>query len=157
MPSRRWASAVKAASGGEEPPPTVITSWGGLALSLDAYLRLLVLVVRAAKLKVPLPVTAGVTSTSTQVLSVTAPTLANTAPSSGGALFQLMADSLQDGLTACHVPPLFDGVGHVQPQHGASDRRPQPAHVECDVRPVLGTAGQGAQVVGGAVVAVCRP
>ncbi len=59
-----------------------------------------------AKLKVPLPLTAAVTSYSTQALLSTLPAVYRGEPVSSGPLFQVMAPSFQPLPTLQTPPPL---------------------------------------------------
>ena len=89
--------------GGVPPPP--ITSWGLLAPSRLVAYWLLELVVVIAKLTGPLPVTAEVTSYSTQAFVAVAPALAIDEPPMAGAFPQFRPVSVQPLSTLKTLPP----------------------------------------------------
>ena len=86
---------VKPATGGGVAPDVETMSSGESALSRLAYSALSLLVFVIPKLYVPLAGTAALTSNSTQVPVVTAPTLDSFVPEMTGALFQTMPVSVQ--------------------------------------------------------------
>lgn len=110
MPLAR--SAAEASRALVAPAAGVTTSWGWLAVaSRLLWWLLLELVVVRARLRGPLPVTALVTSSSTQVLAVVAPAVAIGVPVTAGALACVSPVSVQVSATLKTLPP--SGLGSV--------------------------------------------